>query len=137
MLGYQFLAMASEAEVEEEPSEQYHFPQQATVKRASVPVPLKPGANTWPVQLLHRIYPKATLMQVTPDLTGVPEGRRMWFAVAGKVPARGTTVLVTLQADGRNTTFPGVYMELTSPKKLKTNVGENKAMQPVHLSIVN
>ena len=33
MLGYQFLAMASEAEVEEEPSEQYHFPQQATVKR--------------------------------------------------------------------------------------------------------
>ena len=59
----------------------------------------------------------------------------MWFAVAGKVPARGTAVLVTLQADGRNTTFPGVYMELTSPKKLKTNVGENKAMQPVHLKL--
>ena len=74
MLGYQFLAMASEAEVEEEPSEQYHFPQQATVKRASMPVPLKPGANTCPFHLLHRIYPKATLMQVTPDLTGVPEG---------------------------------------------------------------
>ena len=37
MLGYQFLAMASEAEVEEEPSEQYHYPEQATVKRATVP----------------------------------------------------------------------------------------------------
>ena len=31
-LGYQFLAMASEAEVEEEPSEQFHYPQKAAVK---------------------------------------------------------------------------------------------------------
>ena len=37
MLGYQFFAMASEAEVDEEPSEQYHYPEQATVKRAPVP----------------------------------------------------------------------------------------------------
>ena len=33
MPGYQFLAVASEAEVEEEPSEQFHYPQKAAVKR--------------------------------------------------------------------------------------------------------
>ena len=57
MLGYQFLAMASEAEVEEEPSEQFHYPQKAAVKRATRPVHVKPGSNTWPITLLHRIYP--------------------------------------------------------------------------------
>ena len=89
MLGYQFLAMASEAEVEEEPSEQYHFPQQATVKRAATPAPVKPGANTWPIQLLHRIYPKATLIQVTPDLAGVPETRRCGLPLRVKCRPEG------------------------------------------------
>ena len=46
MLGYQFLAMASEAEIEEEPSEQYHYPEQAAVKRAATPVAIKPGTHT-------------------------------------------------------------------------------------------
>ena len=57
MLG-EFLAMASEAEVEEEPSEQHHYPEQAAVKRATTPTAVKPGANTWPIGLLHRVYPR-------------------------------------------------------------------------------
>ena len=51
MLGYQFLAMASKAEIEEEPSEQYHYPEQAAVKRAGTPVAVKPGNHTWPICL--------------------------------------------------------------------------------------
>ena len=108
MLGYQFLAMASEAEVEEEPSEQYHYPEQAAVKRATTPIAVKPGANTWPIGLLHRVYPRATVILLTPELAGVPERRRMWFAVAGKVPAKGTALLVTLSEGSRDTTYPGV-----------------------------
>ena len=118
MLGYQFLAMASEAEVEEEPSKQYHYPEQAAVKRATTPTAVKPGANTWPIGLLHRVYPRATVILLTPELAGVPERRRMWFAVAGKVPAKGTALLVTLSEGSRDTTYPGVFIELTAPKKL-------------------
>ena len=62
MLGYQFLAMASEAEIEEEPSEQYHYPEQAAVKRAGTPVAVKPGNHTWPICLLHRVCPKASVI---------------------------------------------------------------------------
>ena len=133
MLGYQFLAMASEAEVEEEPSEQYHYPEQTAVKRATTPTAVKPGANTWPIGLLHRVYPRATVILITPELAGVPERRRMWFAVAGKVPAKGTALLVTLSEGSRDTTYPGVFIELTAPKKLRTN--ETKATQPVNLTI--
>ena len=58
----------------------------------------------------------------------------MWFAVAGKVPAKGTALLVTLRGS-RDTTYPGVFIELTAPKKLRTNAGETKAMQPIDLTI--
>ena len=75
------------------------------------------------------------LISITPDLAGVPEKHRMWFAVAGKVPSRGNAVLVTLQSESGETAYPGVFTELTPPKRLKTNVGENKAMQPVHLKV--
>ena len=59
----------------------------------------------------------------------------MWFAVAGKVPAKGTALLVTLSEGSRDTTYPGVFIELTAPRKLRTNAGETKAMQPVNLTI--
>ena len=39
MLGYQFLAMASEAEVEEKPSEQYYYPEQKAVNVPPHPLP--------------------------------------------------------------------------------------------------
>ena len=107
MLGYQFL----EAEIEKEPSEQYHYPEQAAVKRAGTPVAVKPGTHD------------------------VPEWSRLWFAVAGKVPAKGTALLVTLREGGGDVAYPGVFIELLSPKKLRTGPGESKAMQPVNLTI--
>ena len=88
MLGCQFKAMALEAEVEEKPSKQYHCPEQAAVKRATTPTAVKPGANTWPIDLLYRVCPRATGTLLTPELAEVSDRRRMWFAVAGKVPAR-------------------------------------------------
>ena len=135
MLGYQFLAMASEAEIEEEPSEQYHYPEQAAVKRAGTPVAVKPGTHTWPICLLHRVCPKASVILLTPELIDVPEWSRLWFAVAGKVPAKGTALLVTLREGGGDVAYPGVFIELLSPKKLRTGPGESKAMQPVNLTI--
>ena len=107
MLGYQFLAMASEAEIEEEPSEQYHYPEQAAVKRAGTPVAVKPGTHTWPICLLHRVCPKASVILLTPELIDVPEWSRLWFAVAGKVPAKGTALLVTLREGGGDVAYPG------------------------------
>ena len=135
MLGYQFLAMASEAEIEEEPSEQYHYPEQAAVKRAGTPVAVKPGTHTWPICLLHRVCPKASVILLTPELIDVPEWSRLWFAVAGKVPAKGTALLVTLREGGGDVAYPGVFIELQSPKRLRTGPGESKAMQPVNLTI--
>ena len=44
-------------------------------------------------------------------------------------------MLITLQSEGGEITFPGIFTELTPPKKLKNNVGENKAMQSVHLKV--
>ena len=135
MLGYQFLAMASEAEIEEEPSEQYHYPEQAAVKRAATPVAIKPGTHTWPICLLHRVYPRASVMLLTPELADVPDWATKWFAVAGKVPAKGTALLVTLREDKGDVAYPGMFIELLAPKKLSTGPGESKAMQPVNITI--
>ena len=52
-----------------------------------------------------------------------------------QVPAKGTALLVTLSEGSRDTTYPGVFIKLTAPKKLRTNAGETKAMQPVNLTI--
>ena len=135
MLGYQFLAMASEAEIEEEPSEQYHYPEQAAVKRAATPVAIKPGTHTWPICLLHRVHPRASVMLLTPELADVPDWATKWFAVAGKVPAKGTALLVTLREDKGDVAYPGMFIELQAPKKLSTGPGESKAMQPVNITI--
>ena len=118
--------MASEAEVEEEPSEQFHYPQKAAVKRATRPAQVKPGSNTWPITQLHRIYPKAMLILITPELAGVPEKHRMWLTVAGKVPSRGSAALVTLQSESGETTYQGVFTELTPPRKLKLMLGRTR-----------
>ena len=135
MLGYQFLAMASEAEIEEEPSEQYHYPEQAAVKRAATPVAIKPGTHAWPICLLHRVHPRASVMLLTPELADVPDWATKWFAVAGKVPAKGTALLVTLREDKGDVAYPGMFIELQAPKKLSTGPGESKDMQPVNITI--
>ena len=132
MLGYQFLAMASEAEVEEEPSEQYHYPEQAAVKRATTSTAVKPGANTWPISLLQgNSHPSHTRI-------GRSSLKAQNVVCCCRQSTRGTALLVTLKplSEGdRNTTYPGVFIELTAPKKLRTNAGETKAMQPVNLTI--
>ena len=46
--------------------------------------------------------------------------------------AKGTA-LVTLSEGSRDTTYPGVFIELTASRKLRTNAGETKAMQPVNM----
>ena len=64
------------------------------------------------------------------SLTGL-----QWFAVAGKVPAKGTALLVTLREDKGDVAYPGMFIELLAPKKLFTGPGESKAIQPVNITI--
>ena len=123
LVGYQFLAMASEAEIEKEPSEQYHYPEQAAVKRADTPVAVKPGTHTWSICLLHRVCPKASVILLTPELIDVPEWSRLWFCGCWQVPAKGTALLVTLREGGGDVAYPGVFIKLLFPKKLRARFG--------------
>ena len=73
-------------------------------------------------------------MLLTPELADVPDCTK-WFAVAGKVPAKGTALLVTLREDKGDVAYPGMFIELLAPKKLFTGPGESKATQPVNITI--
>ena len=93
---------------------------------------LIPGRSACFTESVQR---RPSVILLTPELIDVPEWSRLWFAVAGKVPTKGTALLVTFARGWRDVAYSGVFIELLSPQKLRTGPGESKAMQPVNLTI--